>query len=47
MYLVNMRVPEHILLTGGTGNLGRTILTSLSAHGHHLNLAARKYKQRR
>ncbi|MBT1690501.1 SDR family NAD(P)-dependent oxidoreductase [Dawidia soli] len=33
---------ENILLTGGTGNLGKTVVKVLSDAGYHLHLAVRK-----
>jgi len=33
---------ENILITGGTGNLGGTVVKTLSGHGYHLHLAVRK-----
>lgn len=33
---------ENILITGGTGNLGQTVVKKLSDHGYHLHLAVRK-----
>lgn len=33
---------ENILLTGGTGNLGKTVVKTLSNGGYHVHLAVRK-----
>ncbi|SKB48050.1 SDR family NAD(P)-dependent oxidoreductase [Dyadobacter psychrophilus] len=33
---------ENILITGGTGNLGQTVVKTLSDQGYHLHLAVRK-----
>lgn len=33
---------EDILLTGGTGSLGKTVVATLAGNGHRLHLAARK-----
>ncbi|MCF0060269.1 SDR family NAD(P)-dependent oxidoreductase [Dyadobacter chenwenxiniae] len=32
---------KNILITGGTGNLGQTVVKTLSDHGYHLHLAVR------
>lgn len=41
-----MTAPRHILLTGGTGNLGRALLRRLTADGHTVFLLVRKNSRR-